>query len=95
MLSLQGRAERQAIPETPETEASATQAREASRAAQPLHFHRILPGGGRVFVTLSDGTPVGMIRYDIDKREDALPLLLRAFARVVEERVHGVTQRQT
>jgi hypothetical protein len=56
-------------------------------ATRLQHTHRPLPGGGRIFVTLSDGTAVGMIRYDLEQKEN-LNLLLRAFASVVEERVN-------
>lgn len=52
--------------------------------------HRSLPGGGRLIVALSDGTPIGVIRYDIEGRHN-LPLLLQAFAQVIEiaENNHG------
>lgn len=58
-----------------------------SAAPQLKHVHRPLPGGGRIFVTLSDGTPVGVIRYDLEQK-DGMPLLLRAFANVTEERLN-------
>jgi hypothetical protein len=50
--------------------------------------HRALPGGGRIFVTLSDGTAVGTIRYDLEQK-GAIGLLLQAFTHVVEERGHS------
>lgn len=49
------------------------------------HSHRALPGGGRILVALSDGTPIGVVRYDVEGREN-LPLLLQAFVAVVSER---------
>lgn len=52
------------------------------------YAHRSLPGGGRILVGLSDGTPIGVVRYDVDGREN-LPLLLQAFASIVQERIAG------
>lgn len=92
MLSLQGRPEAPAVTQAPCPTTTPAQAQELDCAVRPRHSHRALPGGGRIFVTLSDGTPIGMIRYDIEKREDALPLLLRAFASIVEERINRASE---
>lgn len=77
MISLQRRpAESSKTPESP------------AAPPEPLRFrhaHRALPGGGRILVALSDGTPIGVVRYDVEGREN-LPLLLQAFAAVVSER---------
>jgi len=63
---------------------------EAEKGPASTHYryaHRPLPGGGRIMVTLTDGTPVGVIRYDLEQK-DGMPLLLRAFANVLEERAN-------
>lgn len=75
-------------PQSTERPAAPTEsAPPVSVSPQLRHSHRPLPGGGRIFVTLSDGTPVGVIRYDLEQK-DGMPLLLRAFANVTEERLN-------
>lgn len=90
MLSLQGREQGSRAAEGPGASKAPQEAPAASQAPsspQPRYSHRPLPGGGRIFVTLSDGSPVGVLRYETEKREDALRLLLRAFANIAEERI--------
>ena len=74
------------LPKAPAPPQGAAAPRPASHQVQSLKVsHRALPGGGRLFVTLPDGTAVGFLRYELDQR-DGLPLLLRALAQVVQDR---------